>query len=282
MKRFAILFVSVLIFFIALPVSAAEPLPKLEQPRFVQDHIGIFSESEKQSLNQKGETLHSGTTAEILLMTMPSIGQEVKSDYALRAGREYGVGNKEKNNGIVILLNLDNNNEHNNRGIEVMVGPGLQGVLNDAKVGRLIDTYAMPDIQKAMQSDPNAGNRTSKQYYAQAMSKLYDAIFTEISKSYGFDGEKYTRDTPIETEDDSYENISVFEIIIALFFLILIFSMFSNGGRGGGGGGGRASGPIVFFPTGGGFSSGGFSDGGFSGGSFGGGGFDGGGAGRSF
>lgn len=282
MKRFAILFVSVLIFFIALPVSAAEPLPKLEQPRFVQDHIGIFSESEKQLLNQKGETLHSGTTAEILLMTMPSIGQEVKSDYALRAGREYGVGNKEKNNGIVILLNLDNNNEHNNRGIEVMVGPGLQGVLNDAKVGRLIDTYAMPDIQKAMQTDPNARNATSKQYYAKAMSKLYDAIFTEISKSYGFDGEKFTRDTPIETEDDSYENISVFEIIIALFFLILIFSMFSNGGRGGGGGGGRASGPIVFFPTGGGFSSGGFSDGGFSGGSFGGGGFDGGGAGRSF
>ncbi|PKE44641.1 hypothetical protein CW666_02670 [Macrococcoides caseolyticum] len=283
MKRFTIFFASLIIFLTALPVSAAEPLPKLEQPRFVQDHIGIFKQQEKDALNQKGETLHSGTTAEILLMTMPSIGQEVKEDYALRAGREYGVGDKDKDNGIVILLNLDNNNENNNRGIEVMVGPGLQGVLNDAKVGRMIDTYAMPDIQKAMQADPDAKSETSRHYYAQAMIKLYNAIFDEISKSYGFDGEKYTRDTPIATQDDSVGNISVFEIIIALFFLYLILSMFfGGGGRGGGGRGGRSKGPVIFFPTGGGFSSGGFSGGGFSGGGFGGGSFDGGGAGRSF
>lgn len=273
MKRFTIFFASLIIFLTALPVSAAEPLPKLEQPRFVQDHIGIFKQQEKDALNQKGETLHSGTTAEILLMTMPSIGQEVKEDYALRAGREYGVGDKDKDNGIVILLNLDNNNENNNRGIEVMVGPGLQGVLNDAKVGRMIDTYAMPDIQKAMQADPDASNETSRRYYAQAMTKLYNAIFDEISKSYGFDGEKYTRDTPIATQDDSVGDISVFEIIIAIFFLYLILSMFfGGGGRGGGGGGRRSTGPVIFFPTGGGFSGGGF----------GGGGFDGGGAGRNF
>lgn len=281
-KKLAIFIALFLIFTITLPVSAAEPLPKLEQPRFVQDHLGIFKQNEKDYLNQRGETLSKGTSAEILLMAMPSIGQEVKGDYALRAGREYGVGNKEKNNGIVILLNLDNGNEHSNRGIEVQVGYGLEGVLNDSKVGALIDQYAMPDLKKAVALDPKAQSAESKALYAQGMGKLYNAIFDVVSDSYGFDGEKYTRDTPMVNENS--DQLSVFEIIIGIFLIILILSIISGGGGRGGGGGGRrrSSGPVIFFPTGGGFG-GGFSSGGsFGGGSFGGGSFGGGGAGRSF
>lgn len=286
-KKFAIFIATFLIFIITLPVSAAEPLPKLEQPRFVQDHVGIFKQNEKDFINQRGETLQKGTTAEILIMTMPSIGQEVRGDYALRAGREYGFGDKEKNNGIVILFNLDNGNEFRNRGIEVQVGYGLEGVLNDAKVGAMIDKYAMPDVQKALAIDPKGESAESKALYAQGLGKLYTAIFDEVSESYGFDGEKYTRDTPMV--DESTEGISVFEILIGLFLLYLVISIFMGGGRGGGGSGGRrgSSGPVIFFPTGGGFgggfSSGGFGGGGFGGGgSFGGGGFGGGGAGRGF
>ncbi|MGK0575568.1 TPM domain-containing protein [Macrococcus capreoli] len=284
-KKFAIAIALFLIFFITLPVNAAEPLPKLEQPIFVQDHVGIFKQNEKDFINQRGKSLQQGTTAEILIMTMPTIGQEVKGDYALRAAREYGVGNKEKNNGIVILFNLDNGNEYRNRGINVQVGYGLEGVLNDAKIGALIDKYAMPDVKKALALDPKAQSAESKALYAQGLGKLYNAIFDEVSKSYGYDGEKYTRDTPMA--DESAGGISVFEILIGLFLLYLVISIFMGGGRGGGGGGRRRStGPVVFFPTGGsfggGFSSGGFSSGGFDSGSFGGGDFGGGGADRSF
>ncbi|WP_414049963.1 TPM domain-containing protein [Macrococcus animalis] len=280
-KKFAIFIATFLIFIITLPVSAAEPLPKLEQPIFVQDHVGIFKQNEKDFINQRGKTLQQGTTAEILIMTMPTIGQEVRGDYALRAGREYGVGDKEKRNGVVILFNLDNGNEYRNRGIEVQVGYGLEGVLNDAKVGAMIDKYAMPDVQKALAVDPKGESAESKALYAQGLGKLYNAIFDEVSESYGFDGEKYTRDTPMV--DESTEGISVFEILIGLFLLYLVISIFMGGGRGGGGNGGRrrSSGPVIFFPTGGGFG-GGFSSGGFGGGGFGGGDFGGGGAGRGF
>ncbi|WP_414052352.1 TPM domain-containing protein [Macrococcus animalis] len=280
-KKFAIFIATFLIFIITLPVSAAEPLPKLEQPIFVQDHVGIFKQNEKDFINQRGKTLQQGTTAEILIMTMPTIGQEVRGDYALRTGREYGVGDKEKRNGVVILFNLDNGNEYRNRGIEVQVGYGLEGVLNDAKVGAMIDKYAMPDVQKALAVDPKGESAESKALYAQGLGKLYNAIFDEVSESYGFDGEKYTRDTPMV--DESTEGISVFEILIGLFLLYLVISIFMGGGRGGGGSGGRrrSSGPVIFFPTGGGFG-GGFSSGGFGGGGFGGGDFGGGGAGRGF
>src|SRR5690625_7823919 len=74
-------------------------------------------------------------------------GQEHRQDFALRALREYGVGKAEKDNGIVIFLNLDNDNEFNNRGIEVQVGYGVEGYLNDAKIGRIIDDVAYDDLR---------------------------------------------------------------------------------------------------------------------------------------
>ncbi|TDL98600.1 TPM domain-containing protein [Macrococcus brunensis] len=270
-------------------VNAAEPLPTLEEPVYTQDHIGILNQTQVDELNELGNRLEQGTTAEILLMTMPTIGQEPKGDYALRAGREYGVGQKEKDNGIVILLNLDNGNEFRNRGLNVQVGYGLEGVLNDAKVGALIDQYALPDIQKAVAIDPKGQDPQAKELYASGVTKLYKAVWKEVADSYGYDGSKFTREEPV-SDSESGGSFSIFDILLTLFFLYLIFSMFFGGGGRGGRGGGRRRGvgPIIFFPTGGGFGGGGFSSGGsfggggFDGGGFGGGGFGGGGADRSF
>ncbi len=287
MKKIAVIFAILVSALLPLNgASAAEPLPKLKQPVYTQDNASLLSASEVDEINELGNRLEQGTTAEILLMTMSSIGQENRADYALRAGREYGVGQADKDNGIVILLNLDNGNEFRNRGVEVQVGYGLEGVLNDAKVGALIDQYAMPDLQRAVTADPNGDSAESKELYGQAMTKLYKAIWQEVADSYGYDGSQFTRDEPMPAQS-SGGSFSVFQILITLFFLYLIFSIFFRGGGGGGRGGRRRGvGPVIFFPTGGGFSSGGFSSGGFSGGGlgggFGGGGFGGGGAGRGF
>lgn len=286
MKKIAVIFAILVSALLPLNgASAAEPLPKLKQPVYTQDNASLLSASEVDEINELGNRLEQGTTAEILLMTMPSIGQENRADYALRAGREYGVGQADKDNGIVILLNLDNGNEFRNRGVEVQVGYGLEGVLNDAKVGALIDQYAMPDLQRAVAADPNGDSAESKELYGQAMTKLYKAIWQEVADSYGYDGSQFTRDEPMPAQS-SGGSFSVFQILITLLFLYLIFSIFFRGGGGGRGGRRRGVGPVIFFPTGGGFSSGGFSSGGFSGGGlgggFGGGGFGGGGAGRGF
>ncbi|UTH13190.1 TPM domain-containing protein [Macrococcus equipercicus] len=288
MNKIALIFAIIVSALLPLnEASAAEPLPKLKQPVYTQDNASLLSGTQVSEINELGNRLEQGTTAEILLMTMPSIGQENRADYALRAGREYGVGQKDKNNGIVILLNLDNGNEFKNRGIEVQVGYGLEGVLNDAKVGALIDKYAMPDLRQAVALDPKGESAEAKQLYGQAMTKLYKAVWQEIADSYGYDGSKFTREQPMQTTSSGH-SFSVFQILITLFFLYLIFSIFFRGGGGGGRGGRRRGGigPVIFFPTGGGFgggfSSGGFGDGGFGGGGFGGGGFGGGGAGRGF
>ena len=279
-KVFAFTAVVLSILLLSTPAEARVDLPALNESHyFVQDNAGVLSDSTINELNEKGTHLEEGTGAELLLMTMDSTGQEHRQDFALRALREYGVGKTEKDNGIVILLNLDNDNEFNNRGIEVQVGYGVEGYLNDAKIGRIIDNVAYEDLV--------AGN------YEAALTNLYNALYEESLTAYGYEDGEFTRDEPAE-DTGTGQNDSIFSILIrlAIFMTVLyfIYKMFSGGGGSGGSGGSggrrrRSGGPVIFFPPGGGGFGGGSSGGGFGGGGFGGfggGSGGGGGAGRGF
>lgn len=275
-KIFAFTVVVLSVLLLSTPAEARVDLPALNESHyFVQDNAGVLSDSAINELNGKGTHLEEGTGAELLLMTMDSTGQEHRQDFALRALREYGVGKAEKDNGIVILLNLDNNNEFNNRGIEVQVGYGVEGYLNDAKIGRIIDNVAYEDLV--------AGN------YETALINLYNALYEESLTAYGYEDGEFTREEPAEDTETGQDD-SIFAIIIrlAIFMTVLYFlykMMSGGGGSGGSGGSGgrrrRSGGPVIFFPpSGGGGSGGGFGGGGFGG--FGGGSGGGGGAGRGF
>lgn len=279
-KAFAFTVVVLSVLLLSTPAEARVDLPALNESHyFVQDNAGVLSDSAINELNEKGTHLEEGTGAELLLMTMDSTGQEHRQDFALRALREYGVGKAEKDNGIVILLNLDNDNEFNNRGIEVQVGYGVEGYLNDAKIGRIIDNVAYEDLV--------AGN------YEAALTNLYTALYDESLTAYGYEDGEFTRDEPAE-DTGTGQNDSIFSILIrlAIFMTVLyfIYKMFSGGGGSGGSGGSggrrrRSGGPVIFFPPGGGGGfGGGSSGGGFGGGfgGFGGGSGGGGGAGRGF
>ena len=279
-KIFAFTVVVLSVLLLSTPAEARVDLPALNESHyFVQDNAGVLSDSAINELNGKGTHLEEGTGAELLLMTMDSTGQEHRQDFALRALREYGVGKAEKDNGIVILLNLDNNNEFNNRGIEVQVGYGVEGYLNDAKIGRIIDNVAYEDLV--------AGN------YETALINLYNALYEESLTAYGYEDGEFTREEPAEDTETGQDD-SIFAIIIrlAIFMTVLYFlykMMSGDGGSGGSGGSGgrrrRSGGPVIFFPPGGGGGFGGGSGGGFGGGGFGGfggGSGGGGGAGRGF
>lgn len=271
-KIFAFTVVVLSVLLLSTPAEARVDLPALNESHyFVQDNAGVLSDSAINELNGKGTHLEEGTGAELLLMTMDSTGQEHRQDFALRALREYGVGKAEKDNGIVILLNLDNNNEFNNRGIEVQVGYGVEGYLNDAKIGRIIDNVAYEDLV--------AGN------YETALINLYNALYEESLTAYGYEDGEFTREEPAEDTETGQDD-SIFAIIIrlAIFMTVLYFlykMMSGGGGSGGSGGSGgrrrRSGGPVIFFPPSGGGGSGGGGFGGFGGGSGGGGG-----AGRGF
>lgn len=287
MKRLLLIIAAV---FLSLSFSsdvfARTDLPEIDtNSYFVQDHADILSQGTTASLNELGEHLEEGTGAELLLMTMPTVGQEHRQDYALRILREYGVGKEEHDNGIVIFLNLDNGNEFNNRGVDIQVGYGVEGYLNDAKIGRIIDNTAMESFQSAAEADDES---TANAHYEEGLVNLYNAIYQESLDAYGFTDGEFTREEPADDDGE----LSWFNIIARILFMMVaiyvLYKLFSNNSGGPGGPGGRnrrtrrrRGGPVVLFPPsgGGGFGSGGGS-GGFGG--FGGGSGGGGGAGRGF
>lgn len=269
----------------------AQELPPLDTDNyFVQDHANVLSDETIQSINALGTHLESGTGVEMLLMTMPSTGLTHRQDYALRALRGYGVGKEDEDNGIVILLNLDNGNEYNNRGVEVQVGYGVEGYLNDAKIGRFIDTEAMDYFVRATEFENNSSQANG--YFEQGLTALYEALYNESLEAYGYEDGEFTRDTPIEDQETTGTGVNNFSrLILTLIILVGIMWVINNargGPRGPRGPGGRRRGTFWGFPTsgsgrtgsfGGGFG-GGRSGGGFGG--FGGGSGGGGGAGRGF
>ncbi|MGH2319305.1 TPM domain-containing protein [Planococcus sp. SE5232] len=255
----------VLICFLLLMVSGrglAADFPELTNDLYVQDEVGILTEQQKEEIRQLGRGLEDATTAQIMLLVIPTLEGEPIESYANEAFRHYGIGAEEENNGVLVVVSLD---EPDNREIYVEIGYGLEGALPDGKVGRILDEYAIPYLSQ--------GN------YSEGVINLYEVLYQEVAAEYQWNGE------PVEpqaaTSQQPQEGLPPFmTILIVSAILILITG--GGGGKGGGrarrrGGRGVYMGPGSF---GGGFGGGGFGGGGFRGG--GGGSSGGGGAGRGF
>lgn len=235
-----------------------EQLPTPTDKFFVNDFAGVMSEADIETVYTKGAALDGATSAQAVIITVESLDGKEAADYALELGREWGVGDKDQNNGVVILLS------ESDREIYIAVGYGLEGALPDSKTGRIIDTYGVPYFQD--------------DEFSAGLVSVYNAIVNEIYVEYGIQpSEDYT---PIDllpaTQDESDLGDIIVSWIVLMILVIVYMTVFAKRG-------------LVLFGTprffggssfyhGGSFGSGGGS-GGFKGG---GGSFGGGGAGRKF
>lgn len=232
---------------IVLSVSAfAVKLPEPTKDFFVNDFANVLDEEDEKELMKIGENLFVKTGAQVVVVTVDTLDGADVSDYALELGRKWGVGDKEKNNGVVLLLAVSE------RKVTIQVGYGLEGRLPDGKTGRILDKYAVPYLKN---NDFSTG-----------LSEAYKAIVSEVYAEYG--------ETPPENLED-YDTVDVSDstafkiirtVILIIVILVLIFGRrrrhmffgsffggFYNGNNGGFGGG---------HSSGGGFSGGGGSFGG--------------------
>ncbi|ARF16754.1 TPM domain-containing protein [Sporosarcina ureae] len=233
----------------------------------VVDDADILSPTQEAELEEYGMRLQAATKAELAVRTVYSLEGEPVEDYALRVLRELQLGDKEMDNGALLVVSTEKDEAAGiKRKFYLTTGYGLEGALPDGKVGRYIDELAMPYLR---QEQPDL-----------AIMEAYKAFYNEIAAEYGLEGDELPVVYPEQGEEDVGMPSFIF-VIIVLYILFRVF--FGGGGRGGGGGPrGRSSvGPIFFPGSGGGGFGGGSSGGGFGG--FGGGGSGGGGgAGRSW
>ena len=227
----------------ARPAAALEP-PELR--RYVTDMAGVLSPGDADRIEQLLRQYDEQSTNQFVVLVVRSLEGEAIEDFSIRVVEKNRIGQKGKDNGLLLLVAVDD------RKMRFEVGYGLEGELTDAVTSLIISDVVAPQFR--------SGN------YAQG---IYDAMNTAIRIVTG--EITVTERSPRREKEKKGGNF-----VGLIIFLVIMYFVIKGRGRGGRGGGIWFIGPF----GGGGFGGGGggFGGGGFSGFSGGGGGFGGGGS----
>ena len=229
--RFAALIFAIFVLFINICAFAKVDIPNHTDRFFINDYANVIDSETEDYIFEKGKAYNANGGPQVVVLTMESIDGNDLEDFSIETARKWGIGDKDADNGVLILLVMDS------RDIRIEVGYGLEGVLNDGKCGRFIR---------------NATDSLSAGDYSEGIKQIYDSVIGELEEP-----------TPDEEDDDRMVEIMTYVVFfIVLAIVVFITNIKGRGGYHSGGGyygggfsGGSSSG-------GGGFSGGGGSFGG--------------------
>ncbi|MBI5742705.1 MAG: TPM domain-containing protein [Candidatus Niyogibacteria bacterium] len=104
----------------------------------VNDFAGALTVEQVRALENELAAFARDKGHEIAVVTVPTIGDETIENYANQLFREWGVGNKDLNNGVLFLVAI------NDRQMRIEVGYGLEGALTDVESKHILDDVAAP------------------------------------------------------------------------------------------------------------------------------------------
>jgi uncharacterized protein len=231
--------------------ARAEPIAQLKPTGYVNDFAHVLDPKAVAQMEEICRQIDQKAHAQIAVVTVHSLdGSDIES-YAVNLFKNWGIGDKASNRGVLILYAIDD------RKSRIEVGYGLEPILPDGKVGRF-QREAIPFMR--------SGN------YSQALLLVTSRVSDVMAKDAGVQlSTPQLAPSPTGPQEQPAGGISVTGIVLVIIVILVVlltplrtllfwmlFSSILGGGRGGGYGGG------------GGFGGGGF--GGFGGGSSGGGG----------
>lgn len=121
------------------PKAAASPLPKRPKPfTFVTDQAGLLSPKEEQLLDSSLRRYADTYGPQLVVVTVPNLGGRKVADYARALGTAWGVGQRHKNNGVVLLVAA------RERSVSIQAGSGLRKVITPAVTGVVINDVIGP------------------------------------------------------------------------------------------------------------------------------------------
>ena len=137
--------VSLLFLVTVLRVCAQDFPEKPVPPRLVNDFAGILSQDQINTLEQKLVAFNDSTSTQIAIVIVPSLHGYDKSDYAQRLGEKWGIGQKQLNNGVLILLKPKQ--PDSNGQVFIAQGYGLEGALPDLTCSEIVDNEMLPSFR---------------------------------------------------------------------------------------------------------------------------------------
>ena len=221
-------------------VSAAPTFPALSGR--VVDEANLMSRKQAHQLTQQLAAFEKRSGIQLVVVSIDTLAGDTIEEYGYQLGRHWGIGQKGKDNGVLLLIAQDE------RKVRIEVGYGLEGALPDAIAANIIQTRILPAFKRG---DMVAGMVAGSQAIMQALAGEYKPV-----------------------DNASKDKLGGPWLFILMVIVMIVLHNLRGGGRGGrrraaylagGFGAGRSGGG---FGGGGGFSGGGgsFGGGGASGG----------------
>lgn len=207
-KRFFILLITIILI-TNLTLIISQDLPNYYDKN-VNDFGGLFNNNQTFYLKSLLSSVEEQTSAEVVVVVINTTSPDTPEQYRYKLFNYWHIGKKDKNNGLLILYSIA---EHR---IEVETGYGMEGILPDSRLGRLLDTYYIPNR--------DSGNVTNGIIsFTQEVSKIIIENKAEVISGNSENGSK------------SDFNDSIFLIIFFILFIgffILIFFLINKTEKG--------------------------------------------------
>lgn len=127
--------------------TVSQDIPSLpDPPRLVNDYTGTLTSGETAMLERKLVAFNDTTSNQITIVMVNSFNGMDKAEFADRIGEQWKVGQKEFDNGIVILVKPKRGNQKGE--VWIAVGYGLEPVIPDATANRVIDYEMIPEFRQ--------------------------------------------------------------------------------------------------------------------------------------
>jgi uncharacterized protein len=128
--------------FLVLLIGACQTKPESASLFFVVDEASILSAEEKQKLSDELSELEQSIGSQMAILIITSLNGETINDYSIRKATEWGLGRKDYNDGILIMMAVADQQ------LRIEVGTGLEPIIKDEIAARIIREDMAPEFRK--------------------------------------------------------------------------------------------------------------------------------------
>ena len=136
------------VFLLAVATAMGGVPSKPSEFNCVFDYGGMLQPDEAQLIRIAGDYIRAKSQAELVVVTVENLDGMVLEDYATELFNTWGIGDKEKNNGVLLLVNKETTLAGTSGRVRIEVGYGLEGALPDSVCGRILDEKTLPAWDK--------------------------------------------------------------------------------------------------------------------------------------
>ncbi len=205
---------------LSLLVSAtafAASVPDPTSDFYVNDYVGVLSGDTKSDIVSKNDGLYNATGAQIVVTVVQDTGGVSMEQYAYDMANAWGIGSAEKNNGVLLLLSVGDDD------YQCIQGSGLETLLPTSTLSRILQEDLEPDF-----ADKN---------YDAGVKKTFASLYDAVSSIYGYDGSTGGAANPSPVPqpdydygygygyDDGYRDDGGFSIFGMIVFLVIVLAL---------------------------------------------------------